>query len=136
MAEEHAGVIDRDALKRYADRILSLRADRAAINTDMGVVFAEAKDAGFVSAMIRGVVREMEMEEDARQTFFTTQEAYRRALGLLADTPLGEAATAAAERRPRPRPLAEQPLHRERRGTGPLAVAEAVFNKEPLQLND
>lgn len=129
MPDGHAGIVDRDALKRYADRILSLRADRAAINEDMGEVFKEAKDAGFVPAMIRGVVREMEMEDDARQTFFATQESYRRALGLLADLPLGRAAmdrTApdypthrwgkkdAGETVKKPTEFAKQPVHRGR----------------------
>jgi uncharacterized protein (UPF0335 family) len=109
MSEEHAGIVDRDALKRYTDRIVSLRADRKEINETMGGVFKEAKDAGFVPEMIRGVVRELEMEDDARDTFFATQAAYRRALGLLADLPLGRAAMA------RPKPLAEQPLHRGRK---------------------
>jgi uncharacterized protein (UPF0335 family) len=110
-------LIDAEALSRYANRILSLRSDRKAINDDMGEVFAEAKEAGFVPAMIRGAVREMEMDAEARATFFATQAAYRRALGLLADTPLGaaavERATAPAPA-PKPTPFAEQPIGRRR----------------------
>ena len=101
MVEEHAGIVDRDALKRYTNRIVTLRAERKEINETMGGVFKEAKDAGFVPEMIRGVVRELEMEDDARDTFFATQAAYRRALGLLAGTPLGDAAE---ERAMRPMP--------------------------------
>ena len=126
MAEEHAGIVDRDALKRYTDRIVSLRADRKEINETMGGVFKEAKDAGFVPEMIRGVVRELEMEDEARDTFFATQAAYRRALGLLADTPLGKAAV---ERAAVPRPaktFADQPLGRGRGRPRKDAVDDAI----------
>jgi hypothetical protein len=50
-------------------------------------------------------------------------EAYRRALGMLADTPLGEAALQRAGNggehvMAKPRPFSEQPVHPARRGRG------------------
>jgi uncharacterized protein (UPF0335 family) len=131
---EAVGLIDATALRNYADRILNLHAQRKDINADMGAVFSEAKVAGFVPAMIRDVVREMEMESDARDTFFRTQDAYRRALGLLADTPLGEAAIERAGGVVvRPRPFAEQPLHRRRgRPRKGDRVDDALSTLDPL----
>lgn len=123
---EHAGVVDRDALKRYCDRTVQLRAERRETNEALGAVMKEAKAAGFVPEMIRGIVREMEMEDDARDTFYTTQAAYRRALDLghFADTPLGEA-TIQREAAVKPRPFAEQPVHNpKRRGRPRKSAAE------------
>jgi uncharacterized protein (UPF0335 family) len=121
MAEAHEGVVDREALKRYTDRTLTLRAERREINESLAEVMKEAKGAGFVPEMIRGIVREMEMEDEARQTFFATQEAYRRAVGLLADLPLGKASA--------PRP--EYPTHRWAKGDEPVDKP-TEFAKQPL----
>ena len=77
---------------------------------------------------VSGLVREMEMEDEARETFFATQEAYRRAVGLLADLPLGRAAAPRPDypthrwgakggdaKAPMPTEFAKQPLHRGRK---------------------
>lgn len=124
MPEAHEGVVDREALKRYCERTVSLRADRREINESLGEVMKEAKAAGFVPEMIRGIVRELEMEEAARQTFFATQEAYRRAVGLLADLPLGRASM--------PRP--EYPTHRWAKGSDDVkAPMPTEFAKQPVR---
>lgn len=117
---EHAGVVDRDALKRYCDRTVQLRAERRETNEALGAVMKEAKAAGFVPEMIRGIVREMEMEDDARDTFYTTQAAYRRALDLghFADTPLGEATMQREAAAWPQKPFAEQPVHEPKRTRG------------------
>lgn len=121
MPEAHEGVVDREALKRYCERVREIRAERRELNENLGGVMKEAKSAGFVPEMIRGIVREMEMEDEARETFFATQEAYRRAVGLLADLPLGRASA--------PRP--EYPTHRWAKGEGPLDKPPE-FAKQPL----
>jgi hypothetical protein len=60
---------------------------------------------------------------EARSSRYSLLETYRFALGLLADTPLGEAAMERAEqetppppRAARPRPFAEQPIKGRGRG--------------------
>jgi uncharacterized protein (UPF0335 family) len=127
MPEAHEGVVDREALKRYCERTRELRAERREINESLGEVMKEAKGAGFVPEMIRGIVREMEMEDEARETFFATQAAYRRAVGLLADLPLGRASA------PRPK----YPTHRwgEKPGDGAddaTVTKPPEFAKQPL----
>jgi uncharacterized protein (UPF0335 family) len=128
MSEEHAGVVDREALRNYCERVRDIRAQRAELNADLGGVMKEAKSAGFVPEMIRGIVREMEMEDDARETFFATQDAYRRAVGLLADLPLGKAAAPEypTHRWGKPPEFAKQPLHRGRRKKGDVDDLPAV----------
>ena len=44
--EEHDGIVDRDALERYTDRIVSLRADRKEINETIRAPFKEGKMPG------------------------------------------------------------------------------------------
>ena len=85
------GMIDRDALTRYVDRVLVLHNERKTINTDIGEVYEEAKSAGFVTKIIRQIVREKQMDAEERAAHYNLLDTYRHALGMLADTPLGEA---------------------------------------------
>jgi uncharacterized protein (UPF0335 family) len=109
-------MIDRDALNRYVSRVLRLHEERAALNADISSVYEEAKNAGFVTKIVRQIVREQQMEADERESHYALLDSYRAALGMLADTPLGAAAMRQAERTtaPRPKPFAEQPITRGR----------------------
>ena len=110
--------IDRDTLHSYVDRVLVLHEERKSLNADIAALYAEAKSAGFVTGIIRQIVRERQMDADERLDHYALLDSYRHALGMLADTPLGQAAMAEAEvetaARPKPRPFAEQPVHRPR----------------------
>lgn len=139
--DKFGGAINHEALARYVDRLESLHEDRDGITADMKVVYEEAKSAGFVTSIIRQIVRERRMETSERHDHYALLDSYRRALGMLADTPLGEAAMAAAAR-PRaakPEPFAEQPVHRGRgrprgskgKAADPLAAARAHLG-EPV----
>ena len=117
------GTIDRDALTRYVDRVLALHDERKELNATISEVYEEAKSAGFVTKIIRQIVREQQMDADERLDHYALLDNYRHALGMLADTPLGQAAMAEAEADmqeeaspppPRRRPFAEQPVHRPR----------------------
>jgi uncharacterized protein (UPF0335 family) len=114
---EHARVVNQEALTRGVDRIVALMNDRDAISGDIKTEIEALKEAGFVPKHVRTVVRETRMEADERADMYLTLDNYRRGLGILADTPLGEAAMsrAAQERPTRPRTFAEQPVHRLRR---------------------
>jgi len=103
--------IDRDTLRSYVDRVLVLHEERKSLNADIAALYAEAKSAGFVTAIVRQIVRERQMDADERLDHYALLDTYRHALGMLADTPLGEAAIDAMER---PLPFAEQPVHRPR----------------------
>jgi uncharacterized protein (UPF0335 family) len=120
------GPINNEALTRFVRQIEELQGERAGVNERMGDVYEAAKAAGFVPAILREIIRERKLEDKVRQDRYALLEAYRGALGMLADTPLGEAALrtaenvaaatgAAAKRRGNgqttmPKPFAQQPV--------------------------
>jgi uncharacterized protein (UPF0335 family) len=117
MTDTATGTIDREALNRYVGRVLSLHEERKELNASIGEVYEEAKNAGFVTKIIRQIVREQQMEADERQAHYDLMDTYRVALGMISDLPLGIAALEAeakelAETMRKPRPLAEQPIKR------------------------
>jgi uncharacterized protein (UPF0335 family) len=99
------------ALRGYADRVINLHQDRDALNGDIREVYKEAKDAGFDTTTLREIVREMRMDSDARNSRYQLLNEYRLAVGILADTPLGQASEPRVEK---PTPFAEQPVHKPR----------------------
>lgn len=129
------------ALRAYVERIVNLHEDRDNINGDIREVYAEAKEAGFVTAMLRQMVKEQRMDGEARNAMYQLQEEYRIKLGMLTGTPLGEAAIERAvvgtvERAvDRPTPFAEQPVHEpRRRGRPRKAQAEDALDKAKAHL--
>jgi uncharacterized protein (UPF0335 family) len=126
--DKFGGVINREALGRYVDRIERLHVDRDAITGDIKEVYTEAKNAGFVTGIIRQIVRERRMEDAERHDHYALLDSYRAALGMLADTPLGQAAMAEVENTTRraapnrtnggakPRPFADQTVGKRPRG--------------------
>lgn len=130
------GVINQEALGRYVDRIEALHVERDELTADIKAVYDEAKSAGFVTAVLRQIVRERRMEPDERHDHYALLDSYRRALGMLADTPLGEAAMARAAA-PKPRAFAEQTLSPPRRRgrprkPDPIASAREHLNGDSL----
>lgn len=105
------GFVNAEALRGYVGRVENLHEQRDALNADIRQVYAEAKDAGFDTTTLREIVREQRMDTEARTARYAMLDQYRRALGMLADTPLGEAAMD-HERWPAPVPFAEQPARR------------------------
>lgn len=73
-------------------RIERLEEDKANIAADIKEVFAEAKGQGFDVPMMRRLIRERKMEENDLREQEEILDLYRRALGMLTDTPLGQAA--------------------------------------------
>ena len=85
--------IPNSELQRFIDRIEGLEADKRAIVEDIREVYAEAKDAGYTPKVIREIVRERRQDQKKLARHKELLDAYRAELGMLADTPLGEAAT-------------------------------------------
>lgn len=112
--DQFGGVINQEALGRYVDRIEALHVDRDELTASIKEVYDEAKSAGFVTAVLRQIVRERRMEPDERHDHYALLDSYRSALGMLADTPLGEAAMAHAVQQ-KPRAFAEQTVSPPRR---------------------
>ncbi len=86
------GEVAADRLKIYINRIERLEEEKRSLGEDIKEVYAEAKAAGFDPKIMRIIVRERRMDRDDFDEREALLDTYRRALGMLADTPLGEAA--------------------------------------------
>jgi uncharacterized protein (UPF0335 family) len=79
-------------LKAIVERIERLEADKAAIAGDIKEVYSEAKANGFDTKILRKVIALRKKETAVREEEQSMLEVYMAALGMLADTPLGQAA--------------------------------------------
>lgn len=97
---------DQGKLRAYAERIIRLRHEQELLAEDIKAALGEADAAGFKKAMLRKVVAEKMAAEKPSAARADTDAAmldtFRHALGLLTDTPLGQAALAAESRRDPP----------------------------------
>jgi uncharacterized protein (UPF0335 family) len=143
MTETTANVeISGEALRRYVEPIEELMGDRQALNRKITAVYRKAKEAGYQTPILRVIIAERALEPQVWADQQTLLQQYRQALGMFADTPLGEAAMQSAEedltaRRAeniaateasrdarngsdvkKPKPFAEQPLHNSERKRG------------------
>lgn len=93
-AGHNVGGIAGDRLRSFIERIERLEEEKRAMATDIKEVYAEAKGTGFDAKIMRQIIRERRMDKDDLDEQATILDLYRRALGMLVDTPLGEAAMA------------------------------------------
>jgi|SRR5215475_5484452 len=89
---ENLGGNAKAQLKSYIDRLEILADEKQAIADDMKDVMAEAKGNGFDVKAIRSVLRIRKQDAAKRAEEQAILETYMHALGMLADTPLGQAA--------------------------------------------
>ena len=85
-----------DRLKSFIERIERLEEEKKALTQDIREVYSEAKVAGFDTKIMRKVVAERKLDTAERTERDALMETYMKALGMLADTPLGEAALRSA----------------------------------------
>lgn len=78
-----------DRLRSLIERIERLEEEKAALTADIREVYAEAKGSGFDVKIMRQIIRDRRMDAADLQERETLLDLYRRALGVLADTPLG-----------------------------------------------
>ena len=95
------GGIAGDRLKSFIERAEQLDEEKRALAADLKEVFAEARGAGFDVKIMRKIIAERRRDKDAVDEEQALLDVYRRALGMLADLPLGEAAVAAVKKRPK-----------------------------------
>lgn len=91
-----AGGIARDQIRSIVERIERLEEEKQAIADDIKEVYAEAKANGFDTKTLRQVIRLRKQDDSERQEQEALLDTYLSALGMLADTPLGQAALKAA----------------------------------------
>jgi uncharacterized protein (UPF0335 family) len=72
--------------------IEALEADKREISEQISALYKSLKTAGFDTKALRHTIRLRRLAADERDAFERHCDAYRHALGMLADTPLGRAA--------------------------------------------
>jgi len=85
------GRIEGDRLRGLVERIERLDEERAALAGDIKDIYAEAKSAGFDVKVLRRLVALRRLDAAEVEEQEALLDVYRRALGMLAETPLGEA---------------------------------------------
>lgn len=90
-----------DQLKSIIERIERLEGEKKTISDDISDVYAEAKGNGFDVKALRAIIRMRKQDANERAEQETILETYMQALGMLAGTPLGNAAIERATARPR-----------------------------------
>lgn len=92
MTHGHNSTAADERLRLLIERIERLEEEKKEISDDIRDVYAEAKAVGYDTKIMRQVVRLRKMKPDERSEQDIIRETYMAALGMLADTPLGQAA--------------------------------------------
>jgi uncharacterized protein (UPF0335 family) len=82
----------KDQIKSIIERVERLEEEKKTIGDDIRDVYTEAKGNGYDVKALRTIVRMRKQDADARREQETILDLYMHALGMLADTPLGQAA--------------------------------------------
>ena len=82
----------RKKLKGYVDEIEHVDQQVRDLSSDRAAIYKRAKAEGLDNKALKEVIRFRRMQPEARNLFFDTVDDYMAALGMLADTPLGQAA--------------------------------------------
>lgn len=86
------GANAKEQLKALVERIERIEEEKAALSADIREIYAEAKSEGFDTKAIREIIRLRRQDEAKRREREAVRDTYLHALGMLADTPLGQAA--------------------------------------------
>jgi uncharacterized protein (UPF0335 family) len=81
-----------DRLKSIVERIERLEEERKNLQGDIKDIYTEAKSAGFDTKVLRMVIASRKKDQAEWEEQQMLLETYMKALGQLADTPLGKAA--------------------------------------------
>jgi len=91
-------------LQTIVERIENLEQEKAAAAEAITEVYAEAKSSGFDVKILRKVIASRKKSDAERQAEQAIMDTYLHALGMLADTPLGQAALRSAKLAPSHKP--------------------------------
>ena len=79
-------------LRQFIERIERLDDEKRQLSTDIASVYAEAKASGFDVKTMRKIVAMRRLSDNDREEQQAMVDTYMNALGMLRDTPLGQAA--------------------------------------------
>lgn len=94
------GGIAAERLRSFIERIERLEEEKKHLQADIREVKSEAKSAGFDIKTINEILRLRKMDQSEREEHEALVDIYKAALGMLYDTPLGEAARRRLSGRP------------------------------------
>lgn len=80
--DTEVGGIAADRLRSLIERIERLEAEKKALSSDIKDIYAEAKSAGFDTAVLRAIIRIRKQEPAEVEEQETLLDLYRRALGM------------------------------------------------------
>ena len=80
-----------EELKAYVERIERLEEEKRSMSEDIRSVYAEAKANGYSVRALRAIIKLRGEDAAEREIFEAVLATYMAALGILRDTPLGEA---------------------------------------------
>ena len=83
-------------LSAFVERLEKLDEEKAAIAEDMKSVFGEAKSSGYDTKILKQVLALRKKDASKRKEEQAILALYMQELGMLVDTPLGQAALRAA----------------------------------------
>jgi hypothetical protein len=81
-----------ERLASIVERIEKLEEERKLLQGDIKDIYTEAKSGGFDVKVLRMLIASRKKDQDEWEEQQTLLETYMKALGQLADTPLGAAA--------------------------------------------
>lgn len=84
--------VSADQLKAIIERIERLEDEKKALSDDIKDVYSEAKGGGFDTKIIRKIIAMRKKDYATRKEEEAMMDLYLGALGMLAETPLGQAA--------------------------------------------
>jgi len=83
---------ENNQLASIVERIEKLEDEKAMLAEDIKGIYAEAKGSGFDPKILRKIVSLRKQDSDKRREEQAVLAVYMAELGMLADTPLGQAA--------------------------------------------
>lgn len=84
----------KEQLRSIVERVERLEEEKAQIAGDIKEIYAEAKSNGYSVRALRAIVKRRKQDAAELAEHEALVETYMHALGMLADTPLGQAALA------------------------------------------
>jgi uncharacterized protein (UPF0335 family) len=86
-------------IKAIVERIEQMEEEKLVIATDISEIYKEAKSNGFDTKIIKKIVAMRKKDPNKLAEEQAIMDTYMAALGMLADTPLGQAAIDSARGR-------------------------------------
>jgi uncharacterized protein (UPF0335 family) len=95
--------VDDAKLRGFVEELETVAEERRDLTERNRAIMERVEEEGLDKKAVRDMVRERRMDENSREVFYLVRERYRQSLGMLEDTPLGQAAMDAHDKQKRPR---------------------------------